>query len=151
MEKNAEDPIQDIKNRSESDEEDREPPVHTSTSQKETERVEQKLKKQLPQRMLKIRFKILRIAQKVMRKISNLPSVPVLLLKERERVARPVIHPPRLKHIRKSKQTRPNQPNQKQALTNGVISSFDSKRSLDTVMFLNVMQAIHHWETGVAT
>jgi len=29
---NAEDPIQDINNRSESDEEDREPPVHTGTS-----------------------------------------------------------------------------------------------------------------------
>jgi len=44
----------------------------------------------MPERMLKIQFKI--IAQKVMRKMENLPSIPALFLKERERerAARPV-------------------------------------------------------------
>jgi len=40
------------------------------------------------------------------------PGQPVLLLKERERVARPVMHSQHLKRERKEKQTRTTQPNQ---------------------------------------
>jgi len=36
------------------------------------------------------------IAQKVMRKIENLPSIPILFLEERERATRPVMHSPYL-------------------------------------------------------
>jgi len=99
-----------------------------------------KLKKRMPQRILKIRFKI--IAQKVMRKIANLPSITIIFLKERERVlARPV-----------SKQTRTTRPNnQRQVLKNGVISSFYSKRSLDSAMFLKCLRTLHRWDNGVST
>ena len=36
------------------------------------------------------------IAQKVMRKIENLPSIPILFLEERERATQPVMHSPYL-------------------------------------------------------
>jgi len=72
-----------------------------------------------------------------MRKIENLPStITIIFLKERERAARPVMHP------------QPN--NQRQVLTNGAINSFDSKTILDTAMFLKDMQTVHHWDNGVA-
>ena len=60
-----------------------------------------KKKKLMFQRILKNRFKM--IAQKATRKIANLPSIPILFLKERERAARPAVmeHPQHLKRERR--------------------------------------------------
>ena len=62
-----------------------------------------------------------------------------------------VMHPQHLNRERKSKQTRTNQPNQTQVLTNGAINSLDLKMSLDTAMFLADMQTIQDWDIGVST
>jgi hypothetical protein len=49
------------------------------------------------------------------------------------------------KKVKKDKKSQ----SQSRVLTNDVINSFDSKRILDTAMFLEDMQAIHHWDDGV--
>jgi len=61
------------------------------------------------------------------------------------------MHQQHLKLERKEKKTRTTQPDQRQFLTIGAINSFNSKRSLDTAMFLKDIKTIYHWESGVAT
>ena len=51
---------------------------------------------------------------------------------------------------KKVKITKINSTQAKQVLTNGAISSFNLKRSLDTAMFIKgLLRRRHHWEAGV--